>query len=252
MTKKTRYEPGEPTWIDLTTPDVTATVAFYGALFGWTAEEGLPEFGGYASFLKNGKKVAGVMPLMDASMPPVWTSYVSTDDADKTAALVSDNGGTVYAPPMDVADLGRMAVFADPVGAAFGVWQPGTHTGAELVDEEGTFTWTELSTRDQAKALPFYESVLGWTAKSMDGYTEFQLGGTSVAGCMDMPDMVPADVPSYWMPYFAADDPEAKAKQAAGLGATVLVPLMEFGGGRFSVVQDPHGSTFGLLDLKQH
>ena len=54
------------------------------------------------------------------------------------------------------------------------------------------------------------------------------------------------------MPYFAAGDPEAKAKQAAGLGASVLVPVMEFGGGRFSVVQDPHGSTFGLLDLKQH
>ncbi|MDX6198376.1 MAG: uncharacterized protein QOJ79_1527 [Actinomycetota bacterium] len=250
MTDKTRYQPGEPTWIDLGSPDTDASAAFYGALFGWTATEGRPEFGGYRNFLKDGKTVAGLMPLMQEGQPPVWSCYVSTDDADKSTALVADNGGTVHAPPMDVGALGRMAIYTDPAGAFFGVWQPAEHTGAQVVDEEGTFTWTELSTRNQASAKPFYAAVFGWQAKEMDGYTEFQLGDTSVAGCMDMPEMVPAEVPSYWMPYFAASDPEAKGKQVAELGGTVLVPLMEFGGGRFSVVQDIHGSTFGLLDLK--
>lgn len=250
MTEKSSYNPGEPIWIDLGTPDLDASIAFYGSLFGWTAEKGGEEFGGYTNFSKNGRKVAGLMPLMGPEQPPVWSSYVCTDDADKTTALIADNGGTVHAPPMDVGTLGRMAVFSDPAGAFFGIWQPGDHLGAETVLEEGTFAWTELSTRDQAKALPFYEAVLGWTAKTTDGYTEFQLGDTSVAGCMDMPEMVPAEVPSYWMPYFGAADPEAKAAEAAKLGGTILVPLMEFGGGRFSVVQDPHGSTFGLLDLK--
>jgi predicted enzyme related to lactoylglutathione lyase len=250
MTEKSSYNPGEPIWIDLGTPDLDASIAFYGSLFGWTAEKGGEEFGGYTNFSKDGRKVAGLMPLMGPDQPPVWSSYVCTDDADKTTALITDNGGTVHAPPMDVGTLGRMAVFSDPAGAFFGIWQPGDHLGAETVLEEGTFAWTELSTRDQAKATPFYEAVFGWTAKTMEGYTEFQLGATSVAGCMDMPDMVPAEVPSYWMPYFAASDPEAKAKQVAELGGTILLPLMEFGGGRFSVVQDPHGSTFGLLDLK--
>ena len=250
MTTKTSYRPGEPAWIDLGTPDLEATTAFYGALFGWTGERGPEEFGGYTNFFLDGRRVAGAMPLMSPEQPPVWSCYIATVDADRTATLVSDYGGTTYAPPMDVGDLGRMAVFADPVGAAFGVWQPGTHTGAEEVHSEGTWTWTELSTRDQAGVHTFYAAVFGWKAKPMEGYTEFQLNGTSVAGCMDMPDMVPAQVPSYWMPYFAAADPQAKAEQAAGLGGTVLVPLMEFGGGRFSVVQDPHGSTFGLLDLK--
>ncbi|MDT7550089.1 MAG: uncharacterized protein QOE84_2483 [Actinomycetota bacterium] len=251
MTEKSSYNPGEPIWIDLGTPDLDASIAFYGSLFGWTAEKGPAEFGGYTNFSKNGRKVAGLMPLMGPEQPPVWTSYICTDDADKTTALVSDNGGTVHAPPMDVATLGRMAVYSDPAGAFFGIWQPGDHIGAETLFEEGTFAWTELSTRDQAKATPFYEALFGWTAKSMEGYTEFQLGETSVAGCMDMPEMVPAEVPSYWMPYFAAADPEAKAGEAAKLGGTILVPLMEFGGGRFSVVQDIHGSTFGLLDLKE-
>ena len=251
MTDKTSYHPGEPIWLDLGSPDVDASIAFYGAMFGWTAEPGLAEFGGYANFTKDGRKVAGLMPLMAPDQRPVWTSYVCVDDADKVTALVQEGGGVVYAAPMDVADLGRMAMFADPVGAAFGVWQPGTHIGAELVHAEGTFTWTELSTRDQSAAHPFYSSLFGWEARVAEGYTEFQLGGKSVAGCMDMPDMVPAEVPAFWMPYFAAADPAAKAQEAAGLGAKVLVPSMSFGGGTFAVVQDPHGATFGLLNLTQ-
>jgi predicted enzyme related to lactoylglutathione lyase len=250
MTNKTSYSPGEPIWIDLGTPDLDASIAFYGTLFGWTAEKGPEEFGGYTNFSKDGKKVAGLMPLMQEGQPPVWSSYICTDDADKTTALVADNGGTVHAPPMDVGTLGRMAIYTDPSAGFFGVWQPGDHLGAELIDSEGTFTWTELSTRNQAAVHPFYEAVFGWTPQISEGYTEFQLGGKSVAGCMDMPEMVPAEVPSYWMPYFAAADPEAKAKQVAELGGTILVPLMEFPGGTFAVVQDIHGSTFGLLALK--
>ena len=247
MTVKTSYQPGEPIWVDLSTPDMDATTAFYGALFGWTCERGPEDFGGYSNFVKDGKHVAGVMPIMQEGMPPVWSTYVCSDDADKSAALVTEAGGTVIAPPMDVADLGRMAVFAAPDGAVIGVWQPGTHLGAERVQEEGTYSWTELATRDQAKAVPFYATVFGWGTHENPGYTEFQLAGTSVAGCMDMPDTVPAAVPSYWMPYFSAQDPAAKAEEAAGLGATVLVPYTEMGGVAFTIVQDPHGSTFGLL-----
>jgi predicted enzyme related to lactoylglutathione lyase len=250
MTNKTSYQPGEPIWVDLGTPDLDASIAFYGGLFGWTAEKGGEEFGGYTNFSKDGKKVAGLMPLMQEGQPPVWSSYICTDDADKTTALVADNGGTVHAPPMDVGTLGRMAIYADPSGGFFGAWQPRDHIGAELIDSEGTFTWTELSTRDQKAVHPFYAAVFNWDPQISDGYTEFQLGGTSVAGCMDMPDMVPAEVPSYWMPYFAASDPAAKAQEAAGLGGTVLVPSQEFPGGTFAVVQDVHGSTFGLLALK--
>jgi uncharacterized protein len=250
MTNKTSYSPGEPTWIDLGTPDLDASISFYGSLFGWTAEKGPEEFGGYTTFFQDGKSVAGLMPLMQEGQPPVWTTYIRTEDADKTTALVADSGGTVHAPPMDVGEEGRMALYTDPAGAFFGVWQPGKHTGAQVIDSEGTFTWTELSTRDQKLANPFYASVFGWDPRDSGGYTEFQLGGRSIAGCMDMPEMVPAEVPSYWMPYFAAGDPDAQAKRASELGATVLVPGQDFPGGRFAVVQDPHGATFGLLALK--
>jgi predicted enzyme related to lactoylglutathione lyase len=250
MTEKTSYHPGEPNWVDVVSPDLDASIAFYGALFGWTAEKGdQAQYGGYTTFFKNGKRVAGLGPQMSPEQPVFWTTYVATEDADKAAGLVRESNGTVLLDPMTVGPMGRMAIFADPTGAAFGVWQPGQHTGAELVGEEGTFTWTELSTRDQAAALPFYSKVFGWEPRVSEGYTEFRLGGRSVAGCMDMPPAVPADVPSYWMPYFAASEPAAKAQEAAGLGATVVVASMDFTGGTFSLVQDPHGALFGLLDL---
>ncbi len=249
MTDTTSFSPGEPLWLDLGTPDMDRTIGFYTGLFGWTWGGGAEEFGGYGMFFSDGRSVCGAAPLMSAEQPPVWTCYVATDDADKTAALVTDGGGVVLVPPMDIADLGRMAVFADPAGAAIGIWQPGTMTGAQVVHEEGTFTWTETATRDQTAILPFYASVFGWGTQVSPDYTEFRVGDRSVAGCMDMPEAVPAEVPSYWMPYFAASDPKAKAEQAAALGATVMVPFMEFGGGTFAVVQDPHGSTFGLLNL---
>ena len=57
------------------------------------------------------------MPVMSPDQPPSWTTYVCSDDADKTVALVESTRGTVIAPPMAVDDLGRLAVLADPSGA---------------------------------------------------------------------------------------------------------------------------------------
>jgi predicted enzyme related to lactoylglutathione lyase len=249
MPDKTTYLPGEPTWADLSSSDVEASRAFYGALFGWTAPPAQEEFGGYANFELGGRKVCGLMPLMDPRQPVGWSCYVSTADAEKTTALVTESGGTVVAPPMSVGPLGTMAVYLDPQGTFFGVWQPAEHIGAERWGDEGTLSWFELTTRDPDPAVDFYGRVFGWTDARPEGYIELQLQGTSVAGCLETPPSVPADAPSTWMPYFGVADPAGKAEQAAGLGATVLVAGQEFPGGTFSVVRDPQGATFGLLSL---
>ena len=247
MPEKTSYQPGEPSWIDLATPDLEGSIAFYSGLFGWSCERGGEDVSGYSIFLKDSKQVGGAMTIQNEGQPPAWCSYISTDDADKTAELVGSNGGTVLMPVMDVMDIGRMAIVMDPAGGALGIWQPKTFPGFELLGEEGTFGWTELATRDKARALPFYQQVFGWALGGGPEYTEFQVDGQSVAGCLDMPEMVPAEVPSYWMPYFMAQDPAAAAQRAAALGGTVLVPFMEMANVAFSVVMDPQGATFGLL-----
>ena len=114
MSEKTSYAPGEPIWTDLSSPDLVASKAFYGPLLGWTAEPPQERFGGYASWLKDGRKIAGLMPVMAPEQPPSWTTYMCSEDADKTVALVESSGGTVIAPPMAVDDLGRLAVFTTP------------------------------------------------------------------------------------------------------------------------------------------
>ena len=37
MSERTSYEPGTPSWVDLSTPDPAAAKRFYGELFGWEA-----------------------------------------------------------------------------------------------------------------------------------------------------------------------------------------------------------------------
>lgn len=243
MTTKTSYLPGEPIWSDLSTPDQAASAAFYGPLLGWTATEPQPEFGGYASFLLDDRKVAGNVPLMAPEQPPSWTCYVCSHDADETAALVEQGGGTVIAPPMDVGDLGRMAVFLDPAGASFGVWQPGTHTGSELVDQEGTQSWVELLTADPAATAAFYGPVIGWDVKQSPEYVELTLDGRSVAGCTDL-----SQGTSGWLPSFEVGDPGAKADQAVALGGSVVLPVTRFDGGSCAIVRDPHGAVFGVIN----
>ena len=115
-----RYEDGVPSWVDLGSTDLTKSREFYGALFGWNCPEGPPEAGGYTVCDLGGKTVAGLGPQMNPGMPPMWLTYVNVDSVDAAAAKVAAAGGTVFAPPMDVLDAGRLAVFADPLGAVIG------------------------------------------------------------------------------------------------------------------------------------
>lgn len=50
-----------------------ASVAFYGSLFGWTIERGCELFGGYSNFSKDGRLVAGLMPVRGPEQLPVWS-----------------------------------------------------------------------------------------------------------------------------------------------------------------------------------
>jgi uncharacterized protein len=247
------YLPGTPSWVDLSSTDLSGAKAFYGALFDWEATEGTPEAGGYCMFQKQGKNVAGLGPVMNEGQPPSWTTYISVDDADATIAKVTAAGGTVLMGPMDVLDVGRMAVFADPTGAAAAVWQPRQHIGAGLVNEPGALAWNELSTRDTAGATAFYTEVFGWEALTADmggmEYTMWKLGGDDIGGMMATPADVPAEVPPYWLAYFGTVDCDATVAEANGLGATLLAGPMDVPSGRFAVLADPAGAVFGVIAL---
>jgi len=256
MAEFTSYPPNTPSWVDLATPDIDRSKAFYGALFGWTALVGPPEAGGYTMFQKGGKNVAGAMPIMMEGQPPAWMTYVNVEDADATVDLVKKAGGTVFVEPMDVMDVGRMAVFTDPTGAAIGLWQARAHIGADLANEPGTFCWNELQTRDTAAAKAFYAEVFGWGAHTTEGeamtYTEWQRGADSIGGMMDMPAEVPAEVPAYWLVYFAVDDCDAAVAQVRQLGGELRMGPVDLPVCRFAVVSDPEGAVFAVAKPTEH
>jgi uncharacterized protein len=259
MPKMTEHAPGTPSWVDLGTPDVEKTVTFYGGLFGWEIpeSENAEETGGYRVASSGGKSVAGVMPLMQEGQPPVWSTYVSVEDADATAAKVKEAGGAVFAEPMDVMNLGRMAVFADPTGAAIGIWQPKEMKGAELVNEPVSLCWNELNTRDPDAAASFYSAAFGWSAETGDvggmQYTTFSIGeGPGVAGMIDLrPLGVPDEVPAHWLAYFAVSDTDAAVAKAAELGGSTMRDPTDIPIGRFAILTDPNGSAFGVIALNE-
>ncbi len=203
-----------------------------------------------------GKTVAGLGPQMNPDMPPVWLTYVNVDSADATVAKVSANGGTVLAPPMDVMEAGRMAIFADPLGAVIGLWQPNQHTGAQVANEPGTYCWSELITTDLDASKAFYGAVFGWGAEDQGppggppAYTEWKLTGKSVGGMMAKTPEMPAEMPPNWGVYFAVADTDATVAKAQELGASLFMGPTDIEPGRFAVLADDVGAVFNVLQLK--
>jgi predicted enzyme related to lactoylglutathione lyase len=245
----------KPVWVELATPDADASREFYSKLFDWQVEViEDPQYGGYGMARIDGNDVAGIGPKQSPEQPTVWSLYIGTDDLEGLAEKVKSAGGSVIAPPFDVGDQGRMAVFQDPAGAFISAWQATAMRGFQS-GRPGTFGWAEINARGVEKAIPFYEQVFGWTAKTspmgegQPDYTEFQLDGQSIAGAWEMNTMIPAEVPSYWQVYFNVDDVDHAFRKVIDSGGQEMVAPQDFPGGRFAIVTDPQGASFGLLRM---
>ena len=273
MPERDGYIPGVPCWVDSSQPDPDAAVRFYGGLFGWEFEDVMPPGSDAKYFMARirGLDVAAVGSIPERA-PQVanWSTYIWVDDADETASKVRDAGGTPLAEPFDVLDSGRMAVFADPEGAAFSVWQARQHKGARIVNEAGSVNFNGLNTRDVDGAKGFYGAVFGWQTLglgpgvemwTLPGYGDHlaertpglreqvaELGGPTgfedvVASISPIADDQPS-IPAHWSVTFATDDADATAAKAAELGGQVAVPPFDAPWVRATVIADPQGATF--------
>ena len=253
MPERDGYIPGVPCWVDTSQSDPEAAVEFYGDLFGWELENALPPDspGKYFIARIRGGDVAAVGSIPEgAPTMALWNTYVWVESADDAAAKVRDAGGSVVTEPFDVMDSGRMAVFADPEGAVFCVWQAKEHKGAQIVNEHGSLNFNVLNTRDAAAAKPFYKAVFGWEVLELPGGAEMwalpgygdhletihpdvrkqvaEAGGPEgfidvVASINPVPGDQP-DTPAHWGVTFAVDDADVIADKAAELGGNVVAP----------------------------
>ncbi len=252
MTIRDNVPAGAPCWVDLMSSDVEKSKAFYGELFGWTADEPNPEFGGYTNFRKDGEQVAGLMAAQEEGMPDVWSVYLAVEDAEKTVEVAKANGAQVFVEPMAVGDLGTMAVLADAGGAMIGMWQPGEHRGG-LVGTGGAPCHFELHTRDYDTSRGVLQGRvrLGAADGERRRPTSATRSSTSATartpGSWTPSDWLPEGVPAHWSVYFAVDDVDAAlATGRRSSAARPIVPGEDTPYGVLATAADATGAVFKL------
>lgn len=250
-------------WAEAAVPDVQIAKAFYSKVLGWSFEDvPIPDGGVYPMAKVGGRNVGAVFrldpkmaPPGAPPMPPSWSNYIQVADVDVIAKRAVELGGAVIVPPMDVMEEGRMVVFSDPTGAVLSAWQPKKHVGFGRWGDHGAPVWLELMTKSIDASASFYGKLFGWEiskSKANDmQYFEVKPKGAerAIAGMMQM-DASFNDMPSHWLPYFAVTDVKAAVVAVKSEGGTVCVDPTEIPNvGTFSIVQDPGGATFNVLQL---
>jgi len=253
MGSRERHPPGTLSWADLATTDPEAAKEFYGGVFGWQPEDlPTPGDGVYTMMRLAGRDAAALSAQMEdersAGIPPHWNTYVTVDDVDASAERARELGAQVLAGPFDVMDAGRMAVVADPTGAVFSLWQPGTSIGAQVVNEPGAITWFDLQTNDTDAAQAFYSALFGWEFDRGEGefpYWVIRNGERSNGGMMPVREGGP---PPFWIPYFAVASLDDTIAAAKGAGGQLHAGPMDVPVGRIAVLADPQGAFFALFE----
>lgn len=258
MTDKTVKTQGTPNWADCATTDLDAAEAFYGTVFGWTAERAPSSDGSVYSVQRLGEAmVAGLYELnpqmRGMGVPPHWGTYIEVEDLDAALARVTAEGGTVVEGPFEEPEVGTMAIIQDPVGAFVRLWHSAPEHGGEVFNVPGAMTWNELNAKDTEKAARFYERVLGVSAETMEeptAYTILKVGERPVAGILKMtPDM--GEFPPSWDVYFASDDVDATVEAVRTAGGKVIKGPFDIAGGtgRMAVCRDPQGAVFEVMKM---
>jgi uncharacterized protein len=245
-TRDTAWPNGTPCWVDYGAADVEQAKAFYADVLGWTYREGEPEYGGYLSCLVQGREAAGLAPQQDPSIPPRWTTYFATDDADATAGRVTEAGGSVLVPPMEVGPMGRMVIALDPQGNPFGLWQAGQHTGVRIYNEPGALVWNEAAVEDPPAAQAFYAAVFGFRFDEVEGAEGYATFATDAGPLGGLGGHWPGAAKGWTCCFSVASTDDAVARVEAR-GGKVTMAAQDSPFGRFAVVDDPWGAPFSVM-----
>ncbi|MGH9481183.1 MAG: VOC family protein [Terriglobales bacterium] len=113
-------------WADCSTPDPAKASAFYSGLFGWTLTTSARDSSGYLH-IKNGEQFIGGIPpaaYRQPGEPPHWLIWFAVANCDDRVKAALTAGAKTLMPPTTMERVGRLAVLADPQGAAFGLITP--------------------------------------------------------------------------------------------------------------------------------
>ena len=113
----------------------------------------------------------------------------------------------------------------------------------------GQFVWYELTTPDPEASKRFYQPLAGWSTQPFDNdYSLWTVGGQPLGGIFRLgPEQKAQGIPPNWMPYVEVNSVDETARQATSFGGKAVVPPTDIPNtGRFAVLQDPQGATFGV------
>ncbi len=250
---------GRFVWYELTTTDMKSAKAFYASVVGWGARGASMPGSAYSLFTIGDSPVTGLMNMPEEArrtgVTPRWTGYLGVDDVDAAVERIKQLGGAVYVPPMDVPNISRFSVVADPQMATLALVKGAKTSQAQSVapGKPGHVGWHELLAADWETAFAFYGELFSWQKADshigvMGTYQEFSAGGETIGGMFTKPATLP--VP-FWLYYFNIDDIQAAAKRVEAGGGQILYGPTEVPGGAWIVhCTDPEGAIFALLDRR--
>ncbi len=220
------------------------------ALFDWSKNE-IPIGEGmtYTVSQLEGEDCAalsGMMPdQLGAGFQSHWNNFVTVDDIDAFVDVVKANGGEVIYGAEDVFNDGRMLHIQDPTGAALNLWQPYNSIGAGIVNTIGAMSFNELWTPDVARAKDFYHALFGWEYEFDGIFTCIFNRGRANGGMLQLDDVAPI-----WVPHFHIADVDAAISRVNELGGAIEIDMhVDADGKRWSVVADPAGALFYIMEL---
>jgi uncharacterized protein len=250
---------GRFVWYELTTTDMKSAKAFYASVVGWGARGASMPGSAYSLFTIGDSPVTGLMNMPEEArrtgVTPRWTGYIGVDDVDAAVERIKQLGGAVYVPPMDVPNISRFSVVADPQMATLALVKGAKTSQAQSAapGKPGHVGWHELLAADWETAFAFYGELFGWQKADshvgvMGAYQEFSAGGETIGGMFTKPATLP--VP-FWLYYFNIDDIRAAAKRVEARGGQIVYGPTEVPGGAWIVhCTDPEGAIFALLDRR--
>ncbi len=243
-------------WYELITSDLDAAIAFYGKVLDWTVNKSPSPGMDYRLIHApdqpaEGAGIGGMMKTPDDAMPSAWVGYINVADVDAEAAAFEAAGGKTLWPANDIPGVGRLAMLADPQGAAIYVMTP-TGEGESPAYKPGVAGhggWNEYHATDWEAAFDFYAGRFGWTKDqemdmgAMGTYLTFKANDVLTGGMMNNP--LPQQA---WLFYFMTGDIDAAVTRITEAGGAIQLPPMNVPGGMWAIVaRDPQGAMFGLL-----
>lgn len=245
---------GDFIWYELLTPDADAAQRFYGDVVGWTVSDSGQPGMDYRILEAGDGPAGGLMQITDQmpGMQPVWLGYVAVPDVDAAVADWTASGGSVHMPAMDIPNVGRIAMLADPDGVPLYVMRgsvDASSTAFRVADARHVH-WNEIAARDDVAAISFYNARFGWNVVGsmpmgeMGEYRFLAANGVTIGALM----RAHSGQAPRWTYYIGVADIDVAAAKIRAGGGQVLDGPHEIPGGEFSLqARDPQGATFGLV-----